>query len=162
MRSRCLAESRLASERFAMNSTSLPNDQARLAAVPGHRTSVGTCAIEMRPGRRWRRAHITPFRATGATPDRILNCSGPGSVYHSQVHDQEQDFCQDRRGLEIHGDLARIHGRAGPPSRATPGRCGQFRWSTAGFKITAGPFGLVELRGLEPLTPCLQSRCSSS
>jgi hypothetical protein len=25
-----------------------------------------------------------------------------------------------------------------------------------------GAFCLVELRGLEPLTPCLQSRCSSS
>jgi len=25
-----------------------------------------------------------------------------------------------------------------------------------------GVFCLVELRGLEPLTPCLQSRCSSS
>ena len=28
--------------------------------------------------------------------------------------------------------------------------------------IRIGVFYLVELRGLEPLTPCLQSRCSSS
>jgi hypothetical protein len=30
------------------------------------------------------------------------------------------------------------------------------------FKIAEGEKRLVELRGLEPLTPCLQSRCSSS
>jgi hypothetical protein len=30
------------------------------------------------------------------------------------------------------------------------------------FLIWERPLCLVELRGLEPLTPCLQSRCSSS
>ena len=39
--------------------------------------------------------------------------------------------------------------------------CGQPWWSTTGFKIVAGAFSLVELGGLEPPTPCLQSRCSS-
>ena len=34
--------------------------------------------------------------------------------------------------------------------------CGQEWWSTARFTIRAGTFYLVELRGLEPLTPCLQ------
>jgi hypothetical protein len=35
--------------------------------------------------------------------------------------------------------------------------CGQPWWSTAGFKILAGSFSQVELGGLEPPTPCLQS-----
>ena len=35
-------------------------------------------------------------------------------------------------------------------------RCGQTWWSTAGSKIPAKVFCLVELSGLEPLTPCLQ------
>ena len=34
--------------------------------------------------------------------------------------------------------------------------CGQEWWSTARFTIRAGTFYQVELRGLEPLTPCLQ------
>ena len=34
--------------------------------------------------------------------------------------------------------------------------CGQEWWSTARFTIRAGAFYQVELRGLEPLTPCLQ------
>jgi hypothetical protein len=34
--------------------------------------------------------------------------------------------------------------------------CGQEWWSIARFTIRAGTFCLVELRGLEPLTPCLQ------
>lgn len=34
---------------------------------------------------------------------------------------------------------------------------GQLWWSRAGFKIRPEVFGLVELRGLEPLTPCLQN-----
>jgi hypothetical protein len=36
------------------------------------------------------------------------------------------------------------------------GHCGQEWWSTARFTIRAGTLCLVELRGLEPLTPCLQ------
>ena len=40
--------------------------------------------------------------------------------------------------------------------------CGQPWWSTACFKIWAGSFCLVELRGLEPLTPCLQTEGSTS
>jgi hypothetical protein len=35
--------------------------------------------------------------------------------------------------------------------------CGQPWWSTADFMIWPGSFSQVELRGLEPLTPCLQS-----
>ncbi len=35
--------------------------------------------------------------------------------------------------------------------------CGQSWWSTADFTIWPGSFSQVELRGLEPLTLCLQS-----
>jgi hypothetical protein len=35
--------------------------------------------------------------------------------------------------------------------------CGQPWWSTADFTVSPGSFSQVELRGLEPLTPCLQS-----
>jgi hypothetical protein len=35
--------------------------------------------------------------------------------------------------------------------------CGQPWWSTAGFKVLAGSFPQVELGGLEPPTPCLQT-----
>jgi hypothetical protein len=35
--------------------------------------------------------------------------------------------------------------------------CGQPWWSGADFNIQLNAFCLVELRGLEPLTPCLQS-----
>jgi hypothetical protein len=41
-------------------------------------------------------------------------------------------------------------------------RCGQRLWSTTDFKIHINTFCLVELSGLEPLTPCLQSRCSTN
>jgi hypothetical protein len=40
--------------------------------------------------------------------------------------------------------------------------CGQPWWSTAGFKILAGSFSQVELGGLEPPTPCLQSMAKVS
>jgi hypothetical protein len=44
--------------------------------------------------------------------------------------------------------------------------CGQPWWSVASFTIWPGSFSLVELRGLEPLTPCLQSdvfaRCGAA
>ena len=39
--------------------------------------------------------------------------------------------------------------------------CGQEWWSIARLSIRAGTFCLVELRGLEPLTPCLQSAVSA-
>src|SRR5262249_6363266 len=41
-------------------------------------------------------------------------------------------------------------------------RGGQPWWSTAGFKISAGTFSQVELGGLEPPTPCLQSMAKMS
>jgi hypothetical protein len=40
--------------------------------------------------------------------------------------------------------------------------CGQPWWSTADFTIRPGSFSQVELRGLEPLTPCLQSMAKMS
>ena len=35
--------------------------------------------------------------------------------------------------------------------------CGQPWWSAADFRTWRGSFSQVELGGLEPLTPCLQS-----
>jgi hypothetical protein len=40
--------------------------------------------------------------------------------------------------------------------------CGQLWWSIANFKIRAGSFSQVELGGLEPPTPCLQSMAKMS
>ncbi len=76
------------------------------------------------------------------------------------LHDTDD---RQRAIATVISDLARPElGHPNAPSEGTPGMQRHMRGTTASQVIFVREFCLVELRGLEPLTPCLQSRCSSS
>ena len=119
------------------------------------------------------RAHgdsAKPHDAAAYPPD-ILTDDGLALVHHLGLTDY------DLAGHSLGGrTVARMLIRGATPRRAVISgqgldsmlhateRTGWYRefFAACGTGGTAGRQSHVELRGLEPLTPCLQSRCSSS
>ena len=132
-----------------------PNHAGDFAGDPGFLLGLAHCRF----GDRLAEVHAAAGDCLTAQRPRRAS---PGHTDHSRARahlDHSVDLHPRGRGSPPRGPSA---AQQSSRRRGMSRYCGQPWWSTAGFKILAGSFSQVELGGLEPPTPCLQSRCSSS